>query len=149
MSATTSNVIAPPVIPSPASGRARLLWLLSGLGIAGLAVLYFFNPIEYAFYPACQFYKLTHLHCPGCGSLRAMHQLTHGHFIAAFLSNPLLIASIPIFAWIGFRKLRLSPDHSANQTLIKPAAVWTMLVIVIVFGILRNLPFAAFSWMSP
>ena len=146
MPAANSNVIAPPVISAPSSSRARLLWLLSAAVIAGLAVLYLFNPVEYAFYPACQFYKLTHFHCPGCGSLRALHQLTHGHVTAAFLSNPLLIASIPMLAWLGISKLR---NHSASALMIRPAAAWTILAIVIVFGILRNLPFAAFSWMSP
>ena len=146
MPAANPNVIAPPVISTPSSSQTRLLWLLSAVVVAGLAVLYLFNPSEYAFYPACQFYKLTHLHCPGCGSLRALHQLTHGHFVAAFLSNPLLIASIPMLAWLGISKLR---NRSTNALMIRPAAAWTILAVVIVFGILRNLPFAAFSWMSP
>ena len=148
MSAANQNLIQPPVICAPASGRTRLIWLLSVAVIAGLAVLYLFNPVEHTFYPTCQFYKLTHLHCPGCGSLRALHQLTHGHLAAAFYSNPLLIASLPIFAWLGFRKLRPSPSP-ASQPLIQSNAAWTILAIVIAFGILRNLPFAAFSWMAP
>jgi len=146
MPAANSNVIPPPVIPAPPSSQARLLWMLSAAVIAGLAVLYLFNPIEYSFYPACQFYQLTHLHCPGCGSLRALHQLTHGHVISAFDSNPLLIAFIPVLAWLGISKLR---NRAASALVIRPAAAWTILAIVIVFGILRNLPFAAFSWMSP
>ncbi len=146
MIATSPNLIEPPVISAPVPGRMRLIWLLSVAVIAGLAVLYFFNPVEHAFYPTCQFYKLTHLHCPGCGSLRAMHQLTHGHITAAFLSNPLLIVAIPMLVWLGISKLR---NRSASALMIQPAAAWTILAIVIVFGILRNLPFAAFSWMAP
>lgn len=116
------------------------------MALVGLAVLYFFNPVEHAFYPPCVFYKLTHLHCPGCGGLRAMHQLTHGHFAAAFYSNPLLIASIPCLAWLGISKLR---NRSARVLTIPPAAAWAIFVIVVVFGVLRNLPFAVFAWMSP
>jgi hypothetical protein len=146
MLAANSNLIQPPVISTPALGRTRLIWLLSTAVIAGLAVLYLFNPIEYAFYPSCQFYKLTHLHCPGCGSLRALHQLTHGHVAAAFHSNPLLIVSIPMLAWLGISKLR---DRSASALMIQPTAAWTIFAIVMLFGILRNLPFAVFSWMAP
>lgn len=146
MIAANPNLIQPPVISVPVPGRTRLIWLLSVAVIAGLAVLYFFNPVEHTFYPTCQFYKLTHLHCPGCGSLRALHQLTHGHVTAAFHSNPLLIVSIPMLAWLGVYKSR---NRSASALVIQPAAAWTILVIVIVFGILRNFPFAAFSWMAP
>lgn len=146
MLAANPNLIQPPVISAPAPGRTRLIWLLSVAVITGLAVLYFFNPVEHSFYPTCQFYKLTHLHCPGCGSLRALHQLTHGHLAAAFHSNPLLIVSFPMFAWLGISKLR---NRSASVLMIQPAAAWTILAIVIMFGILRNLPLAAFSWMAP
>ncbi len=123
----------------------RWLWLLGAAILGGLAVLYFFNPVEHAFYPPCLFHQLTQLHCPGCGGLRAMHQLTHGHFAAAFLSNPLLIVSIPCLARLGVSKLR----NRSTGMFMKPVAAWTILVIVVVFGILRNLPFAAFAWMSP
>ena len=120
-------------------------WLLGALALAGLTVLYLFSPVEHAFYPPCLFYQLTHLHCPGCGGLRAMHQLTHGHFAAAFLSNSLLIISIPILAWLGISKLR----NRSSSVYMKPAAAWTILAIVVAFGVLRNLPYAAFAWMSP
>ncbi len=149
MRAANSNVIPPPVISESDSGTTRLGWLLSMALVAGFAVLYLFNPVEHSFYPVCQFYKLTHLYCPGCGSLRALHQLTHGHVGAAFLSNPLLTISIPILAWIGIRKLLRLPTHSATQSVFQSRAPWLVLLVVIVFGILRNLPFAAFAWMSP
>ena len=149
MAVAHSNVIPPPVITSRASSSKRWVWLLSAMIVAGLVVLYFFNPTEHAFYPACQFYKLTHLHCPGCGSLRALHQLTHGHISVAFQSNPLLIVSIPAFAWFAFRKLRRSTNHSASQTPIRPAVAWTIFAVVTLFGVLRNLPHPAFAWMAP
>ena len=131
------------------STMTQWAWLSGVAILGGLVVLYFFNPIEHAFYPACQFYKLTHLHCPGCGSLRASHQLMHGHVSAAFQSNPLLIVSIPAFAWFAFRKLRRSTNHSASQTPIRPAVAWTIFAVVTLFGVLRNLPHPAFAWMAP
>ena len=146
MPAANPNLVQPPVIAAPAAVGMRWVWLLSAMGLAGLVVLYFFNPAEHAFYPACQFYKLTHLHCPGCGCLRALHQLTHGHIAAAFHSNPLLIVSLPWLAWLGISRFQ---NRSGNALAIQPAAAWTIFAIVIAFGILRNLPFAAFAWMAP
>ena len=128
------------------SDKAQRGWLLGAALLGALGVLYFFNPIEHAFYPACFFYKLTHLHCPSCGGLRAIHQLTHGNFTAAFHSNPLLTSSIPWLTWLGISKLR---DRSGGALVIQPAVAWTLLAIILLFGILRNLPFSAFAWMSP
>ena len=149
MSAAKTQTDSPPRLPLSTKGSARWVWFLGGGGVAGLLILYFFNPTEYAFYPACQFYKLTDLHCPGCGSLRALHHLTHGHVITAFLSNPLLITALPFLVWLGFRRLRATPDQSTNQLLVQPAVVWIMFGVVLAFGILRNLPWNAFAWMSP
>lgn len=128
---------------------SRWLWVLVVGIIVGLAILYRFNPIEHSFYPVCQFYQLTHLHCPGCGSLRALHQLTHGHIAAAFRSNSLLILSLPMFTWLGFRQLRSRHQPSITSTPIQPAVIWIIFGITIIFGILRNLPGPAFAWMSP
>lgn len=109
-------------------------------------ILYWFDPVKHSFYPACFFHQLTGLNCPGCGGLRAVHHLTHGEFRAAFHSNPLLILALPFAGWIGLRWLR--PGNTiANATFTRLA--WATLVVVLVFGVLRNLPGPAFAWMSP
>lgn len=149
MTAANADVNRPPIIPVASRSLARWRWLLgAGVGV-GLAILYFFNPTEHRFYPVCQFYQLTHLHCPGCGSLRALHQLTHGHLGAAFGSNPLLIGSLPLVAWHGVQRLRRAAPPAANQPPLRPAFVWIIFGIVLVFGVLRNLPGPAFAWMAP
>ncbi len=48
------------------------------MALAGI-VLFCFDPERCGFYPICIFHQSTGLLCPGCGSLRAMHQLLHGH----------------------------------------------------------------------
>jgi len=149
MPTANPEVERPPMIPTSTQGSGRWLWLLSGGVVAGLLVLYYFNPIEHAFYPTCQFYQLTHLHCPGCGSLRALHQLTHGHFSAAFSSNPLLITALPLLAWFGIRRLRATQNQAVKPTPIQPVVVWVMFSVVLAFGVLRNLPWPAFAWMAP
>lgn len=150
MTTAPPSLNRPPLLPSPQQeGTARWLWWLAGGALAGLVVLYLFNPVEHTFYPACQFYQLTALHCPGCGSLRALHQLTHGHVGAAFDSNPLLIVSLPFLAGWGFRNRRAAPHRAADSSWIQPRGVWFVFGILLAFAILRNLPWKVFAWMSP
>jgi hypothetical protein len=110
--------------------------------LAGLALLtlYFFNPQQHGFYPFCMFYRTTGLLCPGCGSLRALHELLHGQLFSALRLNPLLVASIPlavILAWRRFGKRSAPPVISG----VPPLGIWICLGLLIVFGIIRNLPF--------
>lgn len=114
----------------------------------GLALLFFLNPVEHAFYPQCLFHRVTGLNCPGCGGLRAVHQLLHGHFETAFRLNPLFVLALPIgiifFTGCIWRRARGKKKSLA----IHLAWVWIGVAVVIAFGIARNLPFAPFAWMS-
>src|ERR1041385_6710646 len=69
---------------------------LATLGlVAAILILYEFDPAE-GHYPVCPFHYLTGLHCPGCGTLRALHQLLHGNVAAALSLNLLSTIAIPI-----------------------------------------------------
>jgi hypothetical protein len=128
---------------------ARWFVLSSALLMAGAAVLYLFNPAQFGFYPTCLFYKTTGLLCPGCGTLRAAHQLLHGHFEAAFRFNALIVSSLPFAAYGCIRAAR---NRAANQpalSWIRPGWLWIGLAILILFGILRNLPGASHYWLAP
>jgi hypothetical protein len=130
--------------------RRPAVWIVvSTVLIAALAVLYFFNPAQFGFYPICFFYKATGLLCPGCGTLRAMHQLLHGHIEAAFHFNALIVSSLPIVA-LGC--VRAARDRAANKPALawlRPSWLWFGLAVLIVFTILRNLPDASRYWLAP
>jgi hypothetical protein len=116
--------------------------------VAGL-VLFCFDPRQYHFYPVCFFHKATGLLCPGCGALRAFHQLLHGHLAAAFRFNPMLVVSLPFLLWFGARYgLQQARKWPAN---IGPRPVWLWLVLaaVLVFSVLRNFPGAPFAILRP
>jgi len=82
--------------PSPSS---RFAWgLLALAGLAAAALLFFFNPADYAFYPRCPLHAVTGLDCPVCGGLRAAHLLLHGQVRAAFALNPFLFFAVPVIA---------------------------------------------------
>ena len=108
--------------------------------IAG--VLFLFNPSQYHFYPVCFFHEVTGLLCPGCGALRAMHQLLHGHLAAAFHFNPLLVLALPFLFWMGVRLIARNAEHQSPSVALRPFWIWALFAVVVVFGVLRNLPFA-------
>jgi len=113
------------------------------------AALFLFNPAQHGFYPFCLFYRSTGLLCPGCGGLRAIHQLLHGHLSAAFRFNALFVCSLPFFAWFGARHLLAKIRGDARPVLVRPLRLWLGFVVLVVFGILRNLPFAHAAWLAP
>lgn len=131
-------------------GRHRL-WrvLLVSMGICGLAIIYFFNPALHGFYPACIFYKTTGLLCPGCGTLRAMHQLLHGHLDAAFRFNALIVSSLPLVAFGSAQAMRYRAANKPALAWIRPRWLWFGLAILLLFGILRNIPGASNYYLAP
>jgi hypothetical protein len=119
-------------------------WLLAGLiaaAAAGAALLFLFDPARHAIYPVCPWHALFGWSCPGCGTLRALHQLTHGNFASAWSFNPLAVALLPVAFWLGLRELAWQAGGKKWPGLItRPWIGWTLAVIVILFGIVRNLP---------
>lgn len=139
----------PPIIAKPA--RTAPVWwsALAAMALVLVGVLYKFNPSSHTFYPRCQFFELTHLHCPGCGGLRAIHHLSHGEFVAAFHCNPLVVISLLLAAaWLVLSWWRGRTSEQVTSARFGMLACMG-LGIAILFGIVRNLPGPAFSWMSP
>jgi len=130
------------------SQRRSIVILTTAALLAMALVFFFFDPAQGGLYPRCQFHRLTGLNCPGCGSLRALHHLTHGEIGAAFRCNPLLIGLLPLLTFVGVRCLQHG-SKAFDTVLFRPVAVWTLLAITVAFGVLRNLPGPAFAWMSP
>lgn len=110
---------------------------------AALVLLYFFSPTEHRFFPRCAFHWLTGLACPGCGSLRAVHNLLHGDFAAAFRLNPLMMVLAPVLAGLWIRR------GEAAFTALRPVWIWVVLTAVVLFSVLRNLPMAPFTYFKP
>lgn len=122
--------------------------MVTGLLSLGV-VFFFFDPVRHSFYPACTFHRLTGFNCPGCGGLRALHQLTHGNILTAFQCNPLFIALLPLLLITGLRWFTRGREAFDSTVFFRPVILWTLLALTVLFTILRNLPWPAFAWMSP
>lgn len=129
----------------------RATLLLTAIGVSGLAaLLFFFAPEQHAFYPRCMLYTLTGWQCPGCGGLRATHHLLHGRFVTAFHYNPLLLLLLPILGIILISHLlRAVTGRSFTNPFQQTVWIWLLLIVVLLFGILRNLPLDALTVFQP
>jgi hypothetical protein len=126
--------------------RLLVLLLLTG-GAAGAAVIFLFDPAQHSFYPICYLRAFTGLNCPGCGSMRAIHQLLHGHIAAAARLNLLLVLSLPFSAWWAIRNGVAWIQGNPLAFSIRPFWIWGFLAVASVFTVLRNLP--GFEWLAP
>jgi hypothetical protein len=107
---------------------------------AGLAVLYFFDPATSAFYPVCALHQITGLQCPGCGGLRALHQLLHGHLGAAWRLNPLAVVFLPAGLLLALREgAMLNARPPGRGPVARPVYGWAAAAALVLFGVLRNL----------
>jgi len=113
--------------------------VILAFGCLAAAVLFFFNPGQHGFYPFCLFHRMTGLQCPGCGSLRALHQLLHGNVLEALRLNALLVLSFPLVSWLLARSAAPLFGLRVRPLCIRPAWVWTTFALVAIFGIARNL----------
>jgi hypothetical protein len=138
------NAVPPKISPV----NPRVVAILLGVMAAGVgAVVFFFNPAAHGFYPVCQFHRLTSLNCPGCGMTRALYALLHGQFSAALRDNALLVGGIFFVAarggWFAAKRFCGRPDSGFFPVKF----LWLLLGVMLLFGVLRNLP--AFAFLSP
>ena len=120
------------------------------LGLVGVTVLYISDPRNPGTYPICPFLGLTGYHCPGCGTLRALHQLLHGDVIAALGYNPLTVVSLPVIAHSftdgALRAFRIA---APPRVLIPHQFIWALFVGILAFWLLRNVPVDPLTVLAP
>lgn len=109
--------------------------------ISFLIIFLFLNKV-FNFTIPCLFHEITNLYCPGCGITRMFLALFKLDFYQAFRYNPLvfilLILSIVYFLVKKIGKLNFKlPNY----------IYYYLLFIVIIYGILRNIPL--FSFLAP
>jgi hypothetical protein len=142
------TLAAEPLALRPRSERIRAPILSGTAVVAATLALHVRDPHVTHSWGVCPLYALTGIYCPGCGGLRGVNDLTHGHVGQAASSNLLMVLAIPFAAyffgrwaygaWTG-REVRAVPTL--------PQGVWTALVVLAgVFTVARNLPG---SWLAP
>ncbi|MFF8590063.1 DUF2752 domain-containing protein [Streptomyces sp. NPDC015220] len=139
--ADSRTVTAPARPPGSVLGRLAAPAAVLAAAAGAFAYVGTVDPDEPGHYPACPLLRHTGLYCPGCGGLRSAHAFVHGDFLAALQDNALAAVGYPVCAllwtvWVvravRGRRLRLDP---------RPVHQWSSIALLVVFTVVRNLPF--------
>ncbi len=112
-------------------------------GVVGLVALHLRDPHVGGSWGWCPFHAITGWWCPGCGGLRALHDLTDLDVAAAVSANVLaVVAAVALaVAWVGWVRGRWTGARDRDRLLVlSPIANRTVLAVMVVFTIVRNLP---------
>ncbi len=117
---------------------------------AGSVTVSYFDPSIAKVLPICPLLSLTGFACPGCGLTRGFHALFHGDVLTALDFNAL----IPIWALVlgyAFLSLVLLAVRGRELPMLPfgPKVLFGFIIVLLLFGILRNLPFYPFTILFP
>src|SRR5664279_5119316 len=127
---------------SVALARSRVAPLRFAAGALALVAVDVAIDPTHTHVPLCPLHSLTGWWCPFCGGLRAVAELGRGHVGTALRDNVLVVSALPVvlaLRWMWVLRARsggVSPRRSRTATV-------GVVVLLVAFAIVRNLPFAA------
>lgn len=125
--------------PTEPRRGVALVWVLALAAV--MVVVFLFDPAQSHLFPPCPWRSLTGWSCPGCGCARALHQLLHGRLLAALALNPLLAVYAPLLGYALLSTLSLAlRGRPLRRPLVTATWIWVLLAVIVVFWIVRNLP---------
>ncbi|GIG54471.1 DUF2752 domain-containing protein [Demequina activiva] len=108
--------------------------------VAATAYVAQVDPHEGGHYPTCPSLWLTGWYCPGCGSLRAIHDMAHLDLAGAWGMNPLAVLVVP---WLLWRWAAWTAAALGRPVRRRPAPAWSLYALagaVVLYAVLRNIP---------
>ncbi|MDD5697064.1 MAG: DUF2752 domain-containing protein [Victivallaceae bacterium] len=117
--------------------------------LGGIAWLRAFPAGETGFYPVCLSHKWFGYYCPACGAGRALTRLAYGDFAAAFRLNPLLVSCLPLAGYWLLTWIAEVFGGKLPPPRIRLRAAVMLLAVVLLYGILRNIPYPPFNFLAP
>ena len=96
--------------------------------------------------PVCPTKALLGIDCPGCGSMRMLYSVMHGDLLGAAKFNALAVVALVllVFAFATWTYGRVIGRRMWSWQQYRWSALMTM-VLVLVWFVVRNLPFAPFT----
>ena len=121
------------------------------IGCGFLILLFFRDPRVEGNFPTCPWLWCTGTFCPGCGTMRAIHQVLHLDIISAINYNALTVLLLPTLMLTLLSKMRLMKNTPLGFDFSKASSrvIYTLAIIVSTFWILRNIPYEPFVWLAP
>jgi hypothetical protein len=159
MSQVTSQPEAVPVGYPPVPALRPPFWSRGPAWSAPLAILTCFaggvaytlasHPTEVGATasPTCLVKLTTGFDCPGCGGTRAFWYLLHGNLPAAARSHLVAVFATPFLVYLYVAwAANLVFKRKLPTLRFSPRTISTFLIVWGVFTVLRDLPWAPFTW---
>lgn len=129
----------------------KIKYVAIAVGIIGLGLFYFFiNPQEVNFLPECPLHATTGFYCPGCGSQRATHKLLNFNIFGALQQNVLYLISLLLLGYhLIITGINTIFKKQYYNYIYHPKTPLVILVMIIIFWILRNIPYYPFNLLAP
>ena len=145
-----ASVTELPADPGSSFSERMLATVGTTAAAAAAGAVWYFDPTTAGFFPVCPLYSMTGFACPGCGLTRGFHALFHGDVLTALDYNAL----IPVFgAFLGYLVLSMFLVAVRGRGLtmgkMNGPLLWATFGLMLVFGVLRNLPIYPFTWLFP
>jgi Protein of unknown function (DUF2752) len=131
----------------PRACRLRAPLVLGGGALVAAVALALRDPHVPGSYGWCPIYALTGWFCPGCGALRAVHDLLHLNLSGAMAMNPLMVLAVPVVVALWVRWLWRAWRGRPVTTMSVGGAV-LLGVGLLAFAVARNIP-ALMPWLAP
>jgi hypothetical protein len=119
----------------------RAATVVAGATVPFLTVLAL-DPNQAGHYPTCPFRAYAGVDCPGCGSLRALHDLAQGNVAGALDHNALMVLFLPL---LGVELARWVAGRPASPVLRWRYAPLFAMVVLGAWMLVRNLPVFPFD----
>ena len=119
-----------------------LRWIPATVAVAAVGVVAVRDPDTAGSYGFCPLLRFTGLDCPFCGGLRGTHDLLHGNLAGALDHNLLL----PLYLGVLLALVAVASSERASRWFNQWRAgrgrfvVWLLVGVVLVFFVVRNLP---------
>jgi Protein of unknown function (DUF2752) len=99
--------------------------------------------------PTCLVKLTTGFDCPGCGGTRAFYYLLHGNLPAAARSHIMAVFAAPflVYMYLSWSTGLVWKSKRLPMLRLSPLAISLFLIAWGVFSVLRNLPWAPFTWL--
>jgi hypothetical protein len=135
--------------PDTRPRHRRLIGPLAAIGglAAATGFIALVDPNQPGHYPGCPTQTLAGIDCPGCGGLRATHDLAHGDIAGAFDHNALFVIQVPVIIFFLGRNVWQAWTGRPAKPLPPLVTRWVFVAFtaaILVFTIVRNLPFGSF-----
>lgn len=139
----------PPLPPQNPTRRRGSGALITGvLALCGTAYTAAVNPNTSHAFPWCPLKLVTGLDCPFCGSLRAVHSLSHGHIGEALGHNALFVLSVPYLLAFWGTWMARDLGHPAPNLRLPRTALVAVVMVLAAFTVARNLPWEPLHWLN-